>query len=123
MVAGTKVKVIARVPRASPLSVLVAPSQASHNKRVGTYICMSTETPWAPSPTTGPPPPCLQVFYLLPPCDAYRMALTSLPLASFSPDDEGRLVPVLEEGGEGFSPSLVTWSSVEAEPAGGGTLW
>lgn len=56
----------------------------------------------------------VKVFYLLPPCDAYRMALTSLPLASFQPDSQGRLVPVLE--GEGEGAQHVTWSPVDPQP-------
>jgi hypothetical protein len=59
--------------------------------------------------------PSLQVFHLLPPCDAYRLALASLPTASFQPQGQGHaLVPVLEEGG-----GRVTWSPVDPEPRGG----
>lgn len=59
-----------------------------------------------------------KVFTLLPPCDAYRLALASLPAASFQPDGDsggeggGALVPVLEPGGR-----RVTWSPVDPDPA------
>jgi hypothetical protein len=71
-----------------------------------------------------PPRPRPQIFHLLPPTDAYRMALASLPAASFQPRGPGgALVPVLEEGagsGGGGGGGRVTWSPIDPRPAGGG---
>lgn len=67
-----------------------------------------------------------KTFHLLPPCDAYRMALTTLPAASFQPDGAGRLVPVLEGGGSGGGGAAgassssgarrVAWSPIDPNP-------
>jgi len=105
------------------------------------YSASEAEDPQqSPTPSLHRPPPHThtQIFHLLPPCDAYRMALTELPCASYQPDPAtGQLVPVLADQGGGdndgtygsssaaaaaetaaaAAPQRVTWSPIEPQPA------
>jgi hypothetical protein len=68
------------------------------------------------------PLPTRQIFHLLPPCDAYRMSLTSLPSASYQPrGEDGALIPVLE--GDASEEGLrqrqrVVWCPIDPRPSG-----
>jgi hypothetical protein len=54
-----------------------------------------------------------KVFTLLPPCDTFRMHLQKYPVAQYTPDQEGRLVPRLTQ-----PLQEVVWCPINPYPEG-----